>query len=161
MVVTVEGFHMSKERDETGLVRAACWQLCDAKDSYSCAMLCESWGDVVEWQGEGERGTRAMARKASEWLMRTLPMSLTGTVTFRVRWLVAVQRANAVLPRTRSDLQTARPLRSHSYPYQSAAHYVRSRSHDHGEESFHLEGSPSILSSSSRAMPSNKRKGHL
>ena len=29
------------ERDETGLVRAACWRLWDAKDSCSCAPLCE------------------------------------------------------------------------------------------------------------------------
>ena len=42
---------MSEERDETGLVRAACWRLCDAKDSYSCAILCEGWGGVVEWRG--------------------------------------------------------------------------------------------------------------
>jgi len=36
VVVTVERFHMSEERDETGLVRAASWWLCDAKDSYNC-----------------------------------------------------------------------------------------------------------------------------
>jgi len=76
-VVTVEGFHMSEERDETGLVRSACWWLCDAKDSYSCAILCEGWGGVVEWRDE--------ERKASEWLMRASPTLLTRIVTFGVR----------------------------------------------------------------------------
>ena len=49
---------------------------------------------------------------ALEWLMRAMPF-LTGAVMSGARWLVAVQRANAALPRMRSDLQTARPLRSH------------------------------------------------
>jgi len=39
-------------------------------------------------------GETATTGKASEWLMRALPMSLTGTVTFRARWLVAAQRAD-------------------------------------------------------------------
>ena len=39
--MTVKGFYMGKERDKTGLVQAACCQLCDVKDSYSCAPLCE------------------------------------------------------------------------------------------------------------------------
>ena len=66
VVVTVEGFHMSKERDETGLVRAACWQLCDAKDSYSCAILCEGWGSVVELWG-GRRGQWQGKRRSGWW----------------------------------------------------------------------------------------------
>jgi len=31
----VEGFYMGEERDETGLIQAACWRLCNVKDSYS------------------------------------------------------------------------------------------------------------------------------
>jgi len=44
---------MGKRGDERGLVRAACWELCDGKDSCGCAPLCEGWGGVDEWQGEG------------------------------------------------------------------------------------------------------------
>ena len=42
------------ERDETGLVQAVCWRLWDAKDSCSCASLCEGWGRVVEGRGYGD-----------------------------------------------------------------------------------------------------------
>ena len=34
----VEEFYMG---EETGLIQAACWRLWDAKDSCSCAPLCE------------------------------------------------------------------------------------------------------------------------
>ena len=40
MGVRVEEFYMGEER---GLVRATCWRLLDAKDSCSCAPLCEGW----------------------------------------------------------------------------------------------------------------------
>jgi len=104
VVVTVEGFHMSEERDETGLVRAACWQLCDAKNSYSCAILCKGWGCVVELWGEGDKGDgKESVGVVDEGIANVI---IDGTVTFRARWLVAAQRANAVLPRTRFALQT-------------------------------------------------------
>jgi len=77
------------ERDETGLIQAAYWRLWDAKDSCSCALLCEGWGRVVEWR---EGGTATM-RKALEWpttSTRALPtLFLTGTVSLDVEdsWL--------------------------------------------------------------------------
>ena len=52
MGVTVEGFYMSEERDETGLVRAVCWQLYDMKSSYSYATLCKGWNSGVGWRRE-------------------------------------------------------------------------------------------------------------
>ena len=103
------------ERSETGLVQAACWRLWDAKDSCSCAPLCEGWGCVVEWR---EGGTATM-RKALEWpttSMRTSPtLFLTGTVNIDVgnSWLVAMQRADAAQVEWFSWLQR---VRSHSYP---------------------------------------------
>jgi len=81
--VAVKGFYMGKERDETGLVRAACWRLGGVKGSYSCAPICEGWGRIGGWGGEG--GT-TMTVKVSGWLMRALPTSLlTGTVTSGAR----------------------------------------------------------------------------
>ena len=41
------------ERSETGLVRAACWRLWDAKDSCSCSLPCKGWGCIVEWREGG------------------------------------------------------------------------------------------------------------
>jgi len=87
---------MSEERDETCLVRAACWRLCDAKDPYSCAILCEGWGGVVEWRGEGTEGDgKKSVGVVDEGISNVI---LDGTVTFRARWLVAVQRVDAALP---------------------------------------------------------------
>jgi len=74
----VEGFKMGEGEDGTDVVRAACWKLCDAKDSCGSAPLCEGW----------ERET--MTGRELGWLtrsMRALPMSLlTGTVTSGERW---------------------------------------------------------------------------
>ena len=73
--VRVEGFQMDEGEDGLDVVRAACWKLCDAKDSCGSAPLCEGW----------ERET--MTGRALEWLtrsMRALPM--TGTVTSGERW---------------------------------------------------------------------------
>ena len=74
----VEGFKMGEGEDGTDVARAACWKLCDAKDSCGSAPLCEGW----------ERET--MTGRELGWLtrsMRALPMSLlTGTVTSGERW---------------------------------------------------------------------------
>jgi len=45
---------MDEGEDGTDVVRAACWKLCDAKDLYISAPLCEGWGGVDEWRGEGD-----------------------------------------------------------------------------------------------------------
>ena len=50
----MEGFQMDEGEDGTDVVRAACWKLCDAKDSCGSAPLCEGWGGVDEWRGEGD-----------------------------------------------------------------------------------------------------------
>jgi len=77
-------------RDETGLVRAACWRLYNMKPSYTCTTLCEGWGSAVERWREGGDGDE---RKASEWLMRASPTSLlTQTMMSGARWLVTAQR---------------------------------------------------------------------
>jgi len=52
MGARVEGFQMDEGEDRIDLVRAACWKLCDAKDSCGSAPLCEGWGGVDEWRGE-------------------------------------------------------------------------------------------------------------
>jgi len=69
---------MGEGEDGLDAVRAACWKLCDAKDLYCSAPLCEGW----------ERET--MTGRTLGWLtrsMRALPMSLlTGTVTSGERW---------------------------------------------------------------------------
>jgi len=57
-----QGLYMG-ERDETVLVRVACWRLCDVKDMYSYAPLCEGWGSIVEWRGEGVGGDPAILRR--------------------------------------------------------------------------------------------------
>jgi len=46
--VRVERFQMDEGEDGTDVVRAACWKLCDAKDSCCSAPLCEGWGGVDE-----------------------------------------------------------------------------------------------------------------
>jgi len=45
---------MDEGEDGTDVVRAACWKLCDAKDLCGSAPLCEGWGGVDEWRGEGD-----------------------------------------------------------------------------------------------------------
>ena len=74
----VEEFQMDEGEDGTGLVRAACWKLCDAKDSCGSAPRCEGWERVT------------VTGRALGWLtrsMRVLPMSLlTETVTSGERW---------------------------------------------------------------------------
>jgi len=47
---------MDEGEDGTDVVRAACWKLCDAKDLCGSAPLCEGWGGVDEWRGEGDNG---------------------------------------------------------------------------------------------------------
>ena len=42
-------------REETRPVRVTCWKLCNAKDSNSCAPLCEDWGGVAGRNNE-EKG---------------------------------------------------------------------------------------------------------
>ena len=45
---------MDEGEDGSDVVRAACWKLCDAKDSCGPAPICEGWGGVDEWRGEGD-----------------------------------------------------------------------------------------------------------
>ena len=45
---------MGEGEDRLDAVRAACWKLCDAKDLCCSAPLCEGWGGVDEWRGEGD-----------------------------------------------------------------------------------------------------------
>ena len=40
--------------------------LCDEKDLYSYAPLCEGWGGVVEWQGEGFGGDSTISGRDEE-----------------------------------------------------------------------------------------------
>jgi len=74
----VEGFQMDEGEDGTDVVRAACWKLCDARDSCGSAPLCEGW----ERETMTGRALESLTRS-----MRALPMSLlTGTVTSGERW---------------------------------------------------------------------------
>jgi len=50
----VEEFQMGAGEDGTDVVRAVRWKLCNAKDSCGSAPICEGWGGVNEWRGEGD-----------------------------------------------------------------------------------------------------------
>jgi len=128
------------------------------KDPCSCAPHCEGWGCIFEWRREGPTPTIG---KASEWLMTASP---TSSLTRTDIWSKMADGDSTQMQHyPRRDFICKQQDRSDHIPIhtQSAAHYVRSRSHDHGKESSYLESSPSIPSSSSRSTPSNKRKGHL
>ena len=115
----MEGFDI--ERDETGLVRAACWRLCSMKHSYTYTTLCEGWGSVVERRGGGnDDDDRKSVGVADEGIANVVD----GDCNVGSKMTGGSQRADTALPRTWSDLQT-HSLRLHFYPQIRSLHVCK------------------------------------